>query len=263
MGQPRGSGGLREAVAAAPYLAFAEVIQSRENGGFTGGVNLGVARALELDPHALWLLNPDTVPRPGTLEELLVVLEASSAAVVSPLVLEPLGTWAGERHFAREFAGPWSVGKPRPGGGRWWRSGRYHGSCALFRAEAVRRLLARDGQFQRPGLFMYWDEWECSGRLGRLPAAIAGNCVVSHGPTGLRRMPGWREYYLARNAVLVARARLPVWQWLPLLGVRLARDTAHALRWRLTGRSSELRAYSLGTLDGLRGIEGRWGEHRE
>lgn len=231
------------------------VVESDVNDGFTGGLNRAAAIALAQGAEVIWLLNPDVTVGPGVLDELLAVLEASGAAAVSPLVEERAGVWAGELSFAREFAGPWDLGKPKPRKDRWWRSGRYHGACALFDARAVHRVSERDGHFQAPGFFMYWDEWECSARLGRTPVAIAGQARVFH--AGVEELDAPRRYYLSRNALLAGRAVAGRWQTAALTPARIARDLRGALRMKRAGGSFHVGAYFAGLRDGLAGRSGR------
>ncbi|MGH2785345.1 MAG: glycosyltransferase family 2 protein [Actinomycetota bacterium] len=46
------------------------LIQSEENLGFAGGNNLGITHALDRDADYVWILNPDTVVEPDSLERL-------------------------------------------------------------------------------------------------------------------------------------------------------------------------------------------------
>jgi GT2 family glycosyltransferase len=47
------------------------LIQSESNLGFAGGNNLGIRHALDRDADYIWILNPDTVVEPETLEHLV------------------------------------------------------------------------------------------------------------------------------------------------------------------------------------------------
>src|SRR5579863_2034210 len=60
---------LRETFADPKWGRRVEVIDAGRNGGFGSGVNVGVKRALALDPNVryLYILNPDAVIEPGAL----------------------------------------------------------------------------------------------------------------------------------------------------------------------------------------------------
>ena len=246
------------------------VIESAENLGFTGGVNLGAAAALEDEGvEALWLLNPDTTIPAGTFEELSGVLRESGAAAVSPTFGAGERSWYGEHHFPRAFwARPSDYFRPTGAPARWWPSERYQGACALFDAAAVRELVHRDGHFLDPGFFMYWDEWECSLRLARRGGefAIAGMANIEHvgGSTlGQDAVAGMRQFYSARNAVLVVRRNVSWWRFPALLSVRVARDLIWLANMRRQGRHPNFGSYLSGTFAGLRGRTRRWEQHPE
>jgi N-acetylglucosaminyl-diphospho-decaprenol L-rhamnosyltransferase len=55
---------------------WCEVIDAGRNAGYAAGNNLAIERALKAKPDYVWLLNPDTVVRPGALSTLIEFLEA-------------------------------------------------------------------------------------------------------------------------------------------------------------------------------------------
>ena len=57
--------------------SWAELTVAPRNGGFAAGNNVAIAPALASDspPDLVWLLNPDTIVRPGALRELIEFLE--------------------------------------------------------------------------------------------------------------------------------------------------------------------------------------------
>jgi GT2 family glycosyltransferase len=74
----------------AEEYAAVRVIRRAANGGFAVGVNTGV-RAARAD--TVFVLNPDTVVRPGALEAMLCYLRASpSVGVIGPRLENPDGT---------------------------------------------------------------------------------------------------------------------------------------------------------------------------
>lgn len=65
------------------------LIRNERNLGFTGGNNIGIAYALKwLNPHAILLLNNDTVVHPDMLDELMKTLNQDrSIVIVQPKIL--------------------------------------------------------------------------------------------------------------------------------------------------------------------------------
>jgi N-acetylglucosaminyl-diphospho-decaprenol L-rhamnosyltransferase len=68
---------LSAAIAANGWGSWAELVESPSNGGFAAGNNVALAPAFSSasPPDYAWLLNPDTVVRPGALSELVGFLE--------------------------------------------------------------------------------------------------------------------------------------------------------------------------------------------
>jgi len=77
-------------IAAAGYGAWARVIRSGRNGGFSAGNNVGLRAARA---RYYLLLNSDTIVRPGALETLLAEMDADpTVGVASPRLEWPDGT---------------------------------------------------------------------------------------------------------------------------------------------------------------------------
>ena len=255
-------------VAQWPFAASVTLLRSDTNAGFCAGVNAATMAALGADPPAgwIWMLNADAEVTAGTAQAMLDVLRETSAGVVSPGL--------GDRHSIRVNAWPKMFWAPAQywlaavrHGRRWWRSGRYMGSCALFDAEAVRQLITRDGHFQDAALFMDGDELDVALRLRALgwDSVVAGEAAQLHpgGPRTLARtkVSKARQYYQSRNNVIVARRWLPRWQFWPLLGLRMARDHSWFARTRIAGHHPHPGAYLAGVRDALLGRTGRWAGH--
>jgi len=71
-----------------------ETLQLPENTGFTGGMNRGVARALEEGAHTITILNNDTIVPPGAMRSLRLL--AGGHRAVSPTVMyrdDPEEVW--------------------------------------------------------------------------------------------------------------------------------------------------------------------------
>lgn len=74
---------IAEEISRQDWQGWVELIHAPRNGGFAYGSNLGIRRALESPDSqvdAVWLLNSDTVVRPGALETLLEALKTHPEA---------------------------------------------------------------------------------------------------------------------------------------------------------------------------------------
>lgn len=256
---------LERYIASQGYSESVLIHRLAENEGFTGGVNAGadVALAAANPPDYLWLCNPDMTLTADTLPELLAVARESAAQIITTggeyLKLnawpKPFYDWRREGHWA---------GVPDK---RWWPVGAYFGTCVLFEANLVRRLIAHDGHFQDPGLFMDWDEWECTFRARRLGAKIvmsrdaAYQTVTGFRTLGPSARAKVRQYYAARNGIVVGRRNMSAWQFWAVLPVRFARDASWFIRVGLRGARPHPICYIEGTIDGLCGRMGRWRKH--
>ncbi len=68
---------LRRAIDLEGWGGWASLVVAPRNGGFAAGNNVAIAPALGSDspPDLVWLLNPDTIVRPGALRELVGFLD--------------------------------------------------------------------------------------------------------------------------------------------------------------------------------------------
>lgn len=146
------------------------VIQSKENLGFAGGNNIGIAEALRARAEFVFVLNNDTLVDPNCLTALVTrALSDESIGAVSPRILfaEPrdriwaaggsYSLWLGTARHAglRANADTPRWNQPRPVS--------FATGCAvLFRAKALREV----GTFDE-SLFMYNEDADLSYRLRR------------------------------------------------------------------------------------------------
>jgi len=64
-----------------------DLVRNPENLGFTGGVNTGIARSLELGADYVWLLNSDAATEPDVLRKLVSTAETDDRiGLVSPVI---------------------------------------------------------------------------------------------------------------------------------------------------------------------------------
>ena len=206
---------------------WAQVRPLGRNGGFAFGNNGAIAPALAsgAPPDYVWLLNPDTVVRPGALRELVAFLDAHPEAGLAGSRLEdPDGTRQvssfrfpsilGEldhgsrfgpfRRFVARWAGHPSVGDDSQAVD--WVAG-----ASLL----VRRAVFEDVGLLDDGFFMYFEEvdfcrralqggWSCwyvpASRVVHLVGQASG---VTDRTQTLKRVPGYwfeaRRRYFLRN----------------------------------------------------------------
>ena len=81
---------LQDGIADRGYGRWVTLDVRQENAGFAGGNNAAIVPALQQDPppRFVWLLNPDTVVRPGALEQLLAFMQQHPAAGLAGSRLE-------------------------------------------------------------------------------------------------------------------------------------------------------------------------------
>ncbi|WP_240613420.1 glycosyltransferase [Brachybacterium endophyticum] len=178
----------------------ADVLHLHLNVGGAGGFASGIARAL-VDHRAdwVWLMDDDTIPRPGALEALLTV-ERESPLRLS--VLSSRAEWIDGR------AHPMNLSRTRVGasarekraaarsGGHPIRTASY--VSVLLRGEDVRRL-----GLPHPDYFIWSDDFEHTGRLLRRGRGLhVPGSVVEHRTkvfANAQASPGDRFYYDVRN----------------------------------------------------------------
>jgi GT2 family glycosyltransferase len=241
---------------------------SPENIGFGCGVNRLGELVPAQDGDLLWILNPDTVVRPGAVAELVAAHQAGWD-VVSPVITFEVGgeevVWfAGGDIDARQGSvthrglyGPVPPdGPPRP-------TPFTTGAAAMVPVALWRQT----GGF-RDDLFLYWEDVEWSLRAGEqgLRMAVVPTARVLHavgassGDNGpVAKSPRY-WYYNARNRILVLntsgtkRAALLAQVKAPTVVARqvlraAVRDPHHV---------ASARAALTGVLHGLLGRSGRW-----
>ena len=211
------------------------VLRSERNEGYGAAANRGIRHALDLGASYVWVLNNDTVVKPGSLGTLLHAMdEDPSIGIASPQIGAPIGPEAPE--------GVWFAG----GTLQLWRGRIAHRrsaqpsdaavvdvnfmtGCAMF----IRREVFRTaGLFWEP-LLLYWEDADLVLRTQR---AGWRTCVVPsawifhqvHGSVS----ESVASYYGVRNALLVAwrNAGVPTVAAVTVFIVlRLARRWAEAL----------------------------------
>ena len=224
------------------------LIEAPVNGGYAGGVNLGLA-ALAADPglERFWVLNPDSVVPPETPR-------AFATAPVAPggfslmagrvLYLDPpdqiqidggtITRWSGVTNNL-------GLGQPHPA--------TPPPAASAFDFVTGASMIASRDFYDAAGpmtedYFLYYEEVDWALRRGDLPLAYCADCVVYHkagtaigSPTLDRPASPFSQYFKHRARLRFVRRHLP-WS----LPTALAYSLAKAAQLRLKGYPAEARA---------------------
>lgn len=192
------------------------LLLQRENGGFTGGNNLGLAEARRRGVELALLLNHDTVVTPGWLEPLVKVMdERPEVAAAQPLLVlhdepELVNTAGNQLQFCCfGFCGDYRRPVAELGLGAEPVSVPYAtGAALLLRMSA----LDRTGDFD-PRLFLYHEDLDLQVRLRQAgyDCVLVPTSVVRHKYTATFS-PG-KYVWIERNRMIVLLKDWP----LPLL----------------------------------------------
>jgi N-acetylglucosaminyl-diphospho-decaprenol L-rhamnosyltransferase len=184
------------------------------NVGFGGGMNLGVARAIELGAEGMLLINPDATMERGDVEILQAEVAASPLTMCAPVIRTSDGSvwFAGADLYLRDGSirserRREEVGTP------------YHpwltGACLMV----SRQLWDIVGGFDED-YFLYWEDVDLSYRVlqagGRLKCVRTATAVHDEGATHTEQIAGNRHraksptyyYYNIRNRLMYARKHL-------------------------------------------------------
>ena len=196
-----------------------ETVVSPVNGGYAGGSNLGIARALALGADYVFLLNSDAVIQPDTIARLTAALEREPrAAMANPLIVRgenPDHLWFGGSTFSPLTGRATMVG---------WRQPLHRaldagpipvatGCALLLRVRALPDI----GMFDT-SLFGYAEDLDLSLRAGEqgwtilfVPASrVSHQEGVTHKRVGGQAL---RQYLTARNVIRVLGRHLPRYAW--------------------------------------------------
>ncbi|GAA1489943.1 glycosyltransferase family 2 protein [Brachybacterium sacelli] len=178
----------------------ADVVHLHRNVGGAGGFATGVARALvRHDADWVWLMDDDTIPRPGALAALVRTLENSPVRLS---VLSSRAVWTDGRdhpmNTQRIRLGASAAEKrdAAQAGGRPIRTASY--VSALLNGQDVRRLGLPYADY-----FIWSDDFEHTGRLLRhgrglqVPASVVEHRTVAF--SNAQTSPGSRFYFDVRN----------------------------------------------------------------
>jgi len=194
----------------AHYPSAALAGLTRNTGG-AGGFAYGMAVALARGAELIWLMDDDTVPRPGALRALLDArrrFPGPPPALVASRVL-----WTNGR------AHPMNTPRTKPFASQAERLAAATVGCLPIRSASFVSVLVDAGLCRRRGLpqadyFLWNDDFEFTTRLLRgntgllCPASVAVHKTATFGSTDTD--PGERFFYEVRNKIWMLRSRAPL-----------------------------------------------------
>ncbi|OIQ95597.1 N-acetylglucosaminyl-diphospho-decaprenol L-rhamnosyltransferase [mine drainage metagenome] len=202
----------RAHIARLAHAAGWHLVAPSSNVGFGIGMNLGVARAVELGATRLVLLNPDLALSGTGLDLLLARVDADGAALVAPRIVRPDGRpWAsGCVDLLLSDGTMRSSGRraAEPGHGAWGHEEWLSGACLALSADLWRRAGGFDQDY-----FLYWEDVDFSRRVqlagGHLVVELDALAVhdegSTHGPgAGVRAKSETYYYFNIRNRFVYA-----------------------------------------------------------
>jgi hypothetical protein len=239
-----------------------EVLALRENKGYAGNNNVGIAAALNRGADWVFVLNEDTIVAPNCIADLVAAAEREPrTGVVGPLVFhhdEPqLIQSAGGRigrdwsawHIAQNEAFIGQFVRPTPVD---WISG-----CAIL----VKRAVIEQVGMLDERFFYYWEETEWCLRIRRagwqilhVPAAQLWHKGVQR---DYRPKPSVAYYDTRNHLLMMAKHRAPLQAWLGSGGRRLRTMVSYSVRPQWRHKRAHRDAMWFGARDFLRG---RWGK---
>jgi len=184
-----------------------EVVRSQVNTGGAGGFAIGIDRALTHESDALWLMDDDTVARPGALDALVrarVGYAAGTPSLAPPALVASRVVWTDGREH------PMNTPRAKAAASREERASAQRAGCTPIRTASFVSVLLDTERVREVGLpiadyFLWNDDFEYSARLVRgrrgicCPASVVVHKTASFG--GADADPGERFFFEVRNKV--------------------------------------------------------------
>ena len=239
-----------------------EIITLDLNTGYTGGNNIGMARAFAAGADYVWLLNSDAVAAPDTLAKLVEAAEtAPDIGLVSPLLREriedpTLGMICG--HF--DMAAPSTEQTDAVAQARVWLAERpqrvmLYGAALLVRRALWEKIGGLDQRF-----FAYWEDVDYSVRsiLSGFRNEISFDSYVIHTSKPTKNAPKTIKphvyYYTTRNEILLWMKYIRGIGLLKIIWWQIRRQRQQINRMR--DYRDGMEAILTGLWDGCRGVRG-------
>ncbi len=258
-------GSAQRLAAAAPQ---AELLVNDANLGFTGGVNVGIRRAIETGADYVWLLNSDAVTSPDVLGRLVEAAEADPRiGLVSPVFHDPDHPENAEFCLARfDAASRTVIQTADPAVARGWQQARPDEVVLIGTALLLRRALIEAIGVLDPQFFAYVEDVDYALRChaAGFKAIALPDAVVLHKfkqPVGTPpSVAPYLHYFITRNYLLLWR-KLPGSTWLRKASLWFLRQRLAQIA-RMPGQDAAIEAVLAGLWDGVRGVGGPYRPER-
>jgi GT2 family glycosyltransferase len=239
-----------------------DLVLNQTNLGFTGGVNVGIRRAMDTGADYVWLLNSDATTRPDVLSQLVAAAEADPRiGLVSPVFHDPdrpdtpdvcLARFDPSARIATQTADPDEAGH--------WQQDYPDQVVVLGTALLIRRALIEAIGVLDPQFFAYVEDVDYCLRCHAAGFRVVAvpDAVVLHkfkqpieNPGGV---PAYLHYFITRNYLLLWR-KLPSPRFIRKASLWFLRQRLAQIV-RMRGQKGAIDAVLAGVWDGLRGIGG-------
>lgn len=244
--------------------ADATLIRSPVNGGWTGGNNLGIARALAAGHDFVFILNNDAFVRPDTLAVLMATFDRERAAGGAMPVLGPVHKGEGSAKYDFRV----SHRDAKTGIPVWTQPGDHgpetrQATYPTAYVSGAGMLIHRD-HFARVGLlddrfYLNFDDtdWCARAEAAGFPLRMVRDAVIDH--VGSASIGGvvspLQTYFMTRNRLLYAEKHGSIADRLRLVRRQVwrARELAHGPAWRMLApqRDPVAFAFRRGVIDYL------------
>ncbi len=239
-------------------------IENRENTGFTGGNNTGMAYALEENYEYICLLNNDTEVETDFLKVLVAEIENDPGiGAVQPKIRynhNRAVIWNAGGFFRGLWGTPVVRGENRVDRGQYEQSSVVEwvtGCCILVKASTVRECGPLNDRY-----FAYFEDVEWSFRIRKsgkrlvyLPKAIiyheagVASKTKEQGKEGF--ISPFAHYLNVRNHLYLVRQHSRVWFWPTILLAQLVKLAGYVVYFTVRRRFQKLKASLRGFRDGL------------
>jgi len=239
------------------------VISNSENLGFTGGCNVGIKHALKLGAQYILLLNSDTIVDSRFLSLMVHAAEKErNIGLLNPTILH---SDSGDPWYAGGSVNLWT-GIPRHNRGARGSGEQSQapvdvtfvtGCALLIKAPVVRHIGLLDETF----FLAYEDaDWSIRARRAGYRAVYVPNARIWHKESYTFRSTNCksrRDYYNARNALILASKHANFYQWPSLLTCYLSQLAYRACGYALLGQPARIKGLFLGLADGAKQLWSR------
>jgi len=241
------------------YAGYIQIIRSKENLGFCGGNNIGMAKAIEDGSDYVLLLNNDTVVEQDFLDKLVEVGEMNGKNVI-------IGSVIADYYTKKTTFTNAKMDRKLNVGVRtdflnsdliYWDTDATHGAAEMFKVKFVQQY----NLFLDEKLFLYCDEMDVCQRAKKngLNVVMAGKSKIYHkeGASVGGSLNPLSVYYTIRNRILLSRILLSpknrLFFWILFISARAIR----LIEWIFKKERLLIKVFFIAFLDGIRGKRGK------